>query len=47
LYGCTKGLFGNPRKNIDKWAPIVMEGYIQGMSVDEKFFDAATELYIQ
>lgn len=41
------GLFGNPRKKIEKWAPIVMEGYVPGMPVEEEFLDAATSLYIQ
>ena len=41
------GLFGNPRKKIEKWAPIVMEGYVPGMPVEEEFLDAATALYIQ
>ena len=41
------GLFGNPRMKIEKWAPIVMEGYIPGMPVEEEFLDAATTLYIQ
>lgn len=41
------GLFGDPRKKIEKWAPIVMEGYVSGMPVDEEFLDAATTLYIQ
>lgn len=40
-------LFGNPRKKIEKWAPLVMEGYVPGMSVEEEFLDAATTLYIQ
>ena len=41
------GLFGNPRKKIEKWAPLVMEGYVPGMPVEEEFLDAATTLYIQ
>ena len=41
------GLFGNPRKKIEKWAPLVMEGYVPGMPIDEEFLDAATTLYIQ
>lgn len=41
------GVFGNSRKKIEKWAPIVMEGYTPGMAVDEEFLDAATTLYIQ
>lgn len=41
------GLFGNPRKKIEKWAPLVMEGYVPGMSVEEEFLDTATTLYIQ
>lgn len=40
-------LFGNPRKKIEKWAPLVMEGYVPGMPVEEEFLDAATTLYIQ
>lgn len=35
------------RKKIEKWAPIVMEGYVPGMPVEEEFLDAATSLYIQ
>lgn len=41
------GLFSNPRKKIEKWAPIVMEGYVPEMPVEEEFLDAATSLYIQ
>jgi len=41
------GLFGNPRTKIEKWAPLVMEGYVPGMPVEEEFLDAATTLYIQ
>ena len=41
------GLFSNPRKKIEKWAPLVMEGYVPGMPVEEKFLEAATTLYIQ
>lgn len=41
------GLFGNPRKKIEKWAPLVMEGYTPGMPIEEEFLDAATTLYIQ
>lgn len=41
------GLFGNPRKKIEKWAPLVMEGHVPGMPVEEEFLDAATTLYIQ
>ena len=40
-------LFGNPRKKIEKWASLVMEGYVAGMPVEEEFLDAATTLYIQ
>lgn len=41
------GIFGNSRKKIEKWAPLVMEGYVPGMPVEEKFLDTATMLYIQ
>ena len=41
------GLFGNPRKKIEKWASLVMEGYVAGMPVEEEILDAATTLYIQ
>lgn len=41
------GVFGNPRKKIEKRAPLVMEGYVPGMPIDEEFLDAATALYIQ
>ena len=41
------GLFGNPRKKIEKWAPLVMEGYVPGMPVEEEFLDAASTLCIQ
>lgn len=41
------GLFGNPRKKIEKWASLVMEGYVAGMPVEEEFLDVATTLYIQ
>ena len=40
-------IFGNPRKKIEKWAPIVIEGYVPGMPVEEEFLDAATTLYVQ
>lgn len=40
-------LFGDPRKKIEKWAPIVMEGYVPGMPVEEEILDVATSLYIQ
>ena len=41
------GLFGNPRKNIDKWAKLVVANAQPDMKFDEKFLDAATTLYIQ
>ena len=41
------GLFGNPRKNKDKWAELVVANTQPGMDLDEKFLDAATTLYIQ
>lgn len=41
------GLFGNPRKKIEKWAPIVMEGYVPGMPVEEEFLDAATSFMLE
>ena len=37
------GLFGNPRKNKDKWAKFVVTNAQPGMSFDEKFLDAAKE----
>lgn len=41
------GLFGNPRKNKDKWAELVVANAQPGMNLDEKFLDAATTMYIQ
>ena len=37
------GLFGNPRKNKDTWAKLVVTNAQPGMSFDEKFLDAAKE----
>ena len=37
------GLFGNPRKNKDKWAKLVVTNAQSGMSFDEKFLDAAKD----
>ena len=31
------GLFGNPRKNKDKWAELVVANTQPGMDLDEKF----------
>lgn len=41
------GLFGNPRKNKNAWAAIVMENAQPGAKIDEKMLDLATELYIK
>lgn len=41
------GIFGNPRKNKDAWAAIVMEDTQPGAKIDEKMLDMATELYVK
>jgi len=38
------GLFGNPRKKIEKWAPIVMEGYTPGILDSRKRDDEISSL---
>lgn len=40
------GLFGNPRKNKDKWASIVMAGTKPGMDIHEETLDAATQMFV-
>ena len=40
------GLFGNPRKNKDKWAKIVVANVQPGMVYDDDFLEAATAMFI-
>lgn len=47
LWDEKMGLFGNPRKNKNAWAAIVMENAQPWAKTDEKMLDLATELYIK
>ena len=40
------GLFGNPRKNKDKWAQIVITGDLPSEEISEELLIKATEAYI-
>ena len=40
------GLFGNSRKNKEKWASIVMPEAKAGAEIDEKLLEEATALYV-